>query len=325
MEPTKLIKILKVTGGILFAIAYILFSSSIKSTEYIWIFTRVFGMVSIILLFAVVLIGEFRLLGYHRFFKFHHFLGITTFYVVMLHFVSAIFDKFKWGKTLGIVDYLGTNFSDKWMIALSVGALAFYLIVLIGVTSAYSVMRKIGYRKWKLTHFLSYLTLIFAFGHSIVLGTDFNHSGFKLVVFPAAIFIFTMLLGLLCLRILKVKFDTAKKMAAFLVLVFIISSSSAYGFTRLKQSIEEAAVIPTSLVPSTVPATPTIPDVSTPTPIVVTPKPVPRPVPKPTPVVVDPAPVVSPVVPEPIPTPVVVDPTPVPTPVVIPPRNTRAS
>ncbi|MFA7685555.1 MAG: ferric reductase-like transmembrane domain-containing protein [Candidatus Gracilibacteria bacterium] len=200
-------------------------------------------MVSIGLLFLATFLGELRLLGYHRFFKFHHFLGMTTFYIVLLHFVSAIFEKFKWGKNLTITDYLGTNFSDKWMIALSIGSIAFYLIIIIGATSAYSVMRKIGYKRWKLIHFLSYLTLGFVFWHSIFLGTEFNHSDFKLYYFIVTVFIFSALLGLLTLRIAKVKFDTTHKKLGFAILIVIISGLITYSSVRVKTYAEELALL----------------------------------------------------------------------------------
>jgi DMSO/TMAO reductase YedYZ heme-binding membrane subunit len=239
----KPIKIIKIFAAISFAIIYIFFASALKTTPYAWIFTRIFGLISILLLFTVVLLGELRLIGYHRFFKFHHFLGISTFYIILLHFISAIFEKFKWGKNLSIIDYLGTNFSDIWMIALSIGAIAFYLIILIGITSTYSVMRKIGYRKWKLTHFVSYIILLFAFFHSIILGTDFKHSGYSIIVFPVSTFIFTLLLSLLALRIGKIKFDTRKKTAGLLLIILPWSASLAYFSTRLNIYAEELDIL----------------------------------------------------------------------------------
>ncbi|MFA6992506.1 MAG: ferric reductase-like transmembrane domain-containing protein [Candidatus Gracilibacteria bacterium] len=232
-----------ITGiiGILFGIAYIIFSSAIQNTEYIWILTRIFGMVSILSLFIVVFLGELRLLGVNKFFKYHHFLGITTFYLVFLHFVSAIFEKYQWGKNLSFVDYLGTNFSDKWMIFLSIGSIAFYLMILIAVTSAYPVMAKIGYKKWRLTHYLTYLTLLFAFAHSIILGTEFNHSDFKIFFFGLTAFVFSVLIMLFVLRTGKIKLNN--RVAGFLVMILMISGGMAYASTKLKLYSDDVGLL----------------------------------------------------------------------------------
>jgi DMSO/TMAO reductase YedYZ heme-binding membrane subunit len=233
----------KILIGILLGIGYIIFSSAIQTTEYIWILTRVFGMLSILALFVVIFLGELKLLGINRFVKIHHLLGMTAFFLVFLHFISAIFEKSQWGINLSFVDHLGVNYSDKWMIFLSIGSLAFYLMILVSVTSAYSVMAKIGYKKWRLIHYISYLTLIFAFSHSIILGTEFNHSEWSTVYMSIEAFVFSTLLALFALRIGKVKFEERNKTIGFLVMIFIMSGGVAYAAVSLKTYSNEVALL----------------------------------------------------------------------------------
>jgi DMSO/TMAO reductase YedYZ heme-binding membrane subunit len=236
-------KILTALAGILFGFGYIVFSSSIQNTEYIWYLTRIFGMVSILALFIVIFLGELKLLGVNKFQKFHHIFGIATFYFISLHVISAIFEKYQWGKGLSLVDYLGTNFSNKWMVLMSIGAMAFYMILMVSATSMYSVMAKIGYKRWKLTHYLSYMALMFAYIHSVMLGTEFNHIDMQNVYFAVTTFIFVMLMVLLAFRIGKVKLADKGRMIGLLLMVLLVSGGVTYASLGLKTYSEEVDLL----------------------------------------------------------------------------------
>lgn len=193
--------------GIPFLVLYIIFSSMISTTEWIWYLTRVFGLVSFFFLFVTIMLGELRLLsfvkGNFKLFKYHIPIAIFTVALVVLHFISAAFDKFKWGKTLAFSQFLGFSFSDKWLTFLSLGAIAFYLLILVSMTSMRPAMRSLGFKKWKLVHLFSYLSFIFAYIHSVNLGTDIKTSVLSVLLKPAVMFCFWIVIAILLVRILK--------------------------------------------------------------------------------------------------------------------------
>lgn len=193
--------------GIPFLAIYIVLSSMISSTEWIWYLTRVFGLVSFFFLFVTIILGELRLLSFvkadFKLFKYHVPISIFTLFLVLLHFISALFDKFMWGKNLMFSQFLGFSFSDKWLTLLSLGTLAFYLLIIIGATSMNKSIRMLGFKNWKLIHFLSYLSFIFAYIHTVNLGTDIKTSVLSVVLKPAVMFCFWFVIAILLVRMLK--------------------------------------------------------------------------------------------------------------------------
>ncbi|MFQ5621081.1 MAG: hypothetical protein ACE5FT_04520, partial [Candidatus Nanoarchaeia archaeon] len=86
---------------ILITLAGVLFAFLIKDTQFIWLLTRLFGLLSYSALFLAVVIGELRAIaeikGHVRSFKFHKPIAIFAIYLVFLHGLAAVFDNFKWG------------------------------------------------------------------------------------------------------------------------------------------------------------------------------------------------------------------------------------
>jgi len=193
--------------GIPFMIAFIILSNSIKTTEYIWFQTRIFGLIAFFALFFTVVIGEMRLLSKIKanfiLFKYHVPVAIFSIIIVLMHAISAIFDKFKWGKTLVFTQFLGFSFSDQWLVLLSLGTLAFYFMLIVGITSSKGMIQKIGYKKWKLIHYFSYMAFLFAYIHSINLGTDIKSVELGFILKPIFIIMFLFVLALLITRILN--------------------------------------------------------------------------------------------------------------------------
>lgn len=193
--------------GIPFLIGYIIFSSMISTTQWSWYLTRVFGLVSFIFLFVTIILGELRLLSFvkadFKLFKYHIPISIFTMFLVLLHFISAVFDKFMWGKNLVFSDYLGFSFSDKWLTLLSLGMIAFYLLILVGMTSMRKSIIFMGFKRWKLVHFFSYVSFIFAYIHTVNLGTDIKTSAISFLIKPAMMFCFWLVIALVLVRALK--------------------------------------------------------------------------------------------------------------------------
>jgi DMSO/TMAO reductase YedYZ heme-binding membrane subunit len=220
--------------GIFFLAAYILLANSVSETQYPWIMTRAFGLIAILLLFASVFIRELKYIGLDFFCRQHCKLGILTFYFALLHLISAVYDKFMWGTNLKLLDYLGTNYSDKWMILLSLGAIAFYLIIFVSFTSSSKTITKIGHGKWKLIHYLSYLSIAFVFVHSVLLGTDLNHGELRSIIYPAAVFLFSYVALLLLIRVQGIRCSSKDERNTVLLIVFLCAVLITYSANEMR-------------------------------------------------------------------------------------------
>lgn len=233
----KLRNIVLIVLGILVAILYLIIANSVKNTELIWILTRTFGLLAFLSLFLLVLIGELKLLNIPSTFKLHCPAGILTLAFAFLHFLSAVFDKFKWGKNLNFSDYLGFTFSDRWLTLLSLGTLAFYLIILISITSSNKGIKTLGFKKWKLSHYLSYAVFILVFIHSLLLGTDLKTSPLRNFIFPIYIFMSSLLVFLFILRLLR-KYIEEKDLFVLIILGILLAASVTYFANGLRLSNE---------------------------------------------------------------------------------------
>jgi DMSO/TMAO reductase YedYZ heme-binding membrane subunit len=196
-----------IISGMIAAALFIVFSSMVKDTEVIWIQTRIFGLLAFLLLFITVLFGEIRLVMKEKqnfkLFRFHKPVAIFATFLVFLHFVSAILDNYKWGVGVSFTKYLGFSFSDKWLVFLSLGTLAFYLMLIIASTSSGAGFRLLGLKKVKIIHYFSYIALTIAFIHSINLGTDLKVSQYAAVLAPLITVMYFGVVGLLIARLLN--------------------------------------------------------------------------------------------------------------------------
>jgi len=136
-------------------------------------------------------------------FRYHKPLAIFATYMVFLHFVSAVADNYKWGKDLRLIEYFGFSFSNEWLIWLSLGTLAFYLMLIIGMTSATKSIQLIGFRRWKVIHYLSYVAFVMAFVHAVNLGTDIKHGVVGTILKPVIIAMFVVVTAFLITRIIN--------------------------------------------------------------------------------------------------------------------------
>jgi methionine sulfoxide reductase heme-binding subunit len=230
-------------AGAAFGIAYLFIADALKATEGIWLLTRSLGLLSITALFAMVIIGELKLLGYKKPFRWHCDIAILTFYLALLHGISAAFDRFKWGKGLSFTDYLGFNFSGQWMILLSMGTIAFYLIILVSVTSSSGKIKALGFRRWKLVHYLSYAVLFIVFVHSMLLGTDMKSGLLGSLLFPLSAFTFSTATGLLVIRIFKKSLHNRKDVVLSIMLMLLLCAVVTAVATVIKADATEVAAL----------------------------------------------------------------------------------
>ncbi len=161
-------------------------------------------------------------------FKYHKPTAIFAIFLVFLHFVAALADNYKWGKQLVFSQYLGFSFSDKWLTLLSFGTLAFYLMLLVGLTSATKSIQFLGFRNWKKIHYLSYPAFFIAFTHSFNLGTDIKTSFLAPVIHPLVLFTFLLVIALLLARIAHGVFQFSDQweinLAVILFILLVIGS-----------------------------------------------------------------------------------------------------
>jgi methionine sulfoxide reductase heme-binding subunit len=223
----KIKTLVSIGFGIIIAVSYMLLANSLKTTPQIWLLTRGFGLAAFAALSSLVIIGELRLLGFNKLFKLHCSAGVLTFYIALLHGLSAVFDKFKWGVNLNFTDFLGFNYSSKWLILLSIGTIAFYLIILVALTSSMQAIQMLGFKKWKIVHYLSYAAIAAVFAHSMLLGTDIKTSSLSWIVLPAVVSLFAAATGLLAIRIIRQSL-TPKQITMVIFAAVLLSAAVAY-------------------------------------------------------------------------------------------------
>jgi len=254
--------VLLVLAGVLTTLAFAVFSAMIRTTQWVWLQSRAFGLLSYAALFFSVTLGEWRMLSKgkseFRLFRLHKPVSVFALYLVLLHFISAVLDDFKWGKSLTLIQYLGFSFQDKWLALLSLGTLAFYLMVVLALTSSSKGIRAVGFRRWKLVHYLSYAAFFLAYLHSVNLGTDVKTSALAPLLSPLMALSGATVAGLLLTRAVNAVGVFSDHLevglaAVFLILLLALGGLTASAFIHFedrvtalenhKAILEEAAVL----------------------------------------------------------------------------------
>jgi predicted ferric reductase len=231
------------SGALALAI-FAFFSVLIQNTEWIWFLTRAMGLLSYVFLFLSMVLGELRLLmkGKGDFwpFRYHHVVSVFSLFLILGHFIAAFADNYMWGKNLRFTQYLGLSFSDKWLTFLSLGVIAFYLLVLVGITFPRRGGYSIGYSKWRLVHYLSYIAFFIAYIHAVNLGTDIKTSPLHTILSPLIVFSFILVLGLFITRIINIfnLFSDLTEVAMAAVLFILLLSASASLATQVMHNMD---------------------------------------------------------------------------------------
>jgi methionine sulfoxide reductase heme-binding subunit len=140
----------------------------------LWYATRGAGVVSLLLLTAVVVMGilavtRFQAAGWPRFLSsgLHRNLALLSVVFLAIHILTAVVDPFTalgWNAVL--IPFL-SSYRRFW---LGLGLLSFDLMLAIVATSL--LRRLIGPRTWRLVHWLTYAALPLALLHGIGTGSD---------------------------------------------------------------------------------------------------------------------------------------------------------
>ncbi|HRY31319.1 MAG TPA: ferric reductase-like transmembrane domain-containing protein [Candidatus Paceibacterota bacterium] len=157
-----------------------------------WYLSRASGLVAFAAFFIIMLSGVGFITGHsYRFMEpikawfTHKVLGITLGISLFVHIISLYFDRFVSFdfKTL-LIPFL----SDYGGIWLAIGIIAFYLILLIIISSLVLINKKP--RTWKLIHILSYLAGVLIFFHALYLGTDLANGASRIIFIVLGFLIF---------------------------------------------------------------------------------------------------------------------------------------
>jgi DMSO/TMAO reductase YedYZ heme-binding membrane subunit len=165
----------------------------------LWYATRGFGVASIVLLTLVVALGvagsvrlrserlpRFLVVGLHR--------NITLLAVATLtvHVVTTVADAYT---PISLRDAFIPFFSSYRPLWLGLGAVAFDLILILTVTSL--LRARLGYRGWRMLHWLAYAAWPIALVHGLGTGTDARFGWLQMLSVACVL----LVLGALALRL----------------------------------------------------------------------------------------------------------------------------
>jgi hypothetical protein len=147
---------------------------AVGPTAY-WYLTRATGIVSLLLLTAVVVLGVLGASGIEgssRWPRFaladlHRDLSLMVIVVLGLHIVTTVLDAFAPITLLDAVIPFKSAYRPLW---LGLGALAFDLVIALTVTSL--IRRRLGYGTWRAIHWLAYASWPVAVLHGLGTGSD---------------------------------------------------------------------------------------------------------------------------------------------------------
>jgi Ferric reductase like transmembrane component len=139
-----------------------------------WFITRGTGAISLVLLTVAVALGiadvrRMRLANVPRFVidALHRNASLLAVAFIVVHVATSILDGFA---PIGLLDAVVPLHSAYRPIWLGLGAVAFDLMLAVTITSL--LKRRIGYRAWRLTHWLAYASWPIALAHGFGTGSD---------------------------------------------------------------------------------------------------------------------------------------------------------
>ncbi|HWD64717.1 MAG TPA: ferric reductase-like transmembrane domain-containing protein [Solirubrobacteraceae bacterium] len=164
-------------------------AATLGPTGY-WYLTRATGVVSLVLLTAVVvlgLLGPMRLAPNPRWPRFaveslHRDLSLTAVALIVIHVITTVLDGFA---PIGLIDAVIPFHSAYRPLWLGLGAVAFDLILALVITSL--IRRRLGYRAWRAVHWLAYACWPVALLHGLGTGSDSRQLWALLVTFACVV------------------------------------------------------------------------------------------------------------------------------------------
>jgi hypothetical protein len=144
------------------------------SSQALWFATRGFGVVSLLLLTAIVVLGvagatRWRSTRWPRFVVagLHRNLTLLALLFIGLHVLTTVADGYAPISLLNAILPFTSAYRPLW---LGLGAVAFDLLLALTVTSL--LRSRIGHRRWRALHWLAYAAWPVALVHGLGTGTD---------------------------------------------------------------------------------------------------------------------------------------------------------
>jgi predicted ferric reductase len=139
-----------------------------------WYLTRSTGAVALVLLTAALVLGvlDVRRVSSPRWPRFvldslHRNVSLLAVCFLVVHVLTAVLDRFTSIRLLDAVLPFAGSYRPFW---LGLGAVSVDLMLAVLATSL--MRRRIGYRAWRVTHWLAYASWPIALLHSLGTGTD---------------------------------------------------------------------------------------------------------------------------------------------------------
>jgi len=140
-----------------------------------WHITRAAGLTAYLLLFLTTAGGLLLSLQTVRpnyrssITNIHNTIAFTGILFTLLHLSTLLFNKYI---HFSLADVFIPFWSSYQTLGNTLGIFAFYTMAIMTFTSTPAIMKRLGYRMWKLIHYLAFLCYLVALYHSVVLGTD---------------------------------------------------------------------------------------------------------------------------------------------------------
>jgi sulfoxide reductase heme-binding subunit YedZ len=150
--------------------------NTLETSKSIWYLMRATGVVSLVLLTAVIALGiatvnrwrpgnapAFVTAGVHR------SISLLSVVFVAVHVVTAVVDPYAGVSVVGAVVPFAGSSRPLWI---GFGAISLDLVVALIVSSL--LRRRLGARVWRAVHWVAYLCWPVAFAHTLGTGSDVN-------------------------------------------------------------------------------------------------------------------------------------------------------
>ncbi len=208
--------------------------SGINSHTVLWYASRATGVVSLLLLTAVMLLGllvtrQGRLPGLPRFAVtgLHRNLSLLSVAFVAVHVVSAVADGYVKIPLTAAVIPLASSYERLW---LGLGAVSLDLMLAAAVTSL--LRRHLSRRVWRAVHLTAYLSWPVAWVHSVFAGSDLRHGPLFLLAIACAV----VVLGATAWRVVAASGDVprAERVGLLMTAVYARDKSRNRERTLLK-------------------------------------------------------------------------------------------
>jgi predicted ferric reductase len=165
--------------------------TGITQSTALWYASRATGVVSLLLLTAVIVLGilvnrQGRLPGLPRFAvtNLHRNLSLLAVVFLVIHVVTAVMDTFVSIPLVSAVIPFTSGYEGFW---LGLGAISLDIMLALIVTSL--IRGRLDRKVWRAVHWLAYASWPIAFAHSIGSSTDLQHGPLRLLAVACAVLI----------------------------------------------------------------------------------------------------------------------------------------